>query len=455
MQNTIKLPFTEDQKTSFKKIINGISQQKELFLLKGYAGCGKTYLTVHLVNYLSKHFKICYTAYTHCAVETAKLEFPFDSCENPENIDFKSVHSLLGLKEVVRKHGVVTYGNFGYYDATPICAYDIIIIDECSMIPDILLTHREYRGLIDHLNDKSVKHMLFVGDDAQLPPPKKIHSPVFNLKFEVLCTLDTIVRQSADNPIIKFSMNIRKNLQNPLNFVNKVHTLTDEKMGVRWLNKNRLAVVASKLFMQGTAFDKNANFAKVIAWRNVTVNFMNDVIRKMRFETEQKYVVGDFVICNKTYEYTDEWNYKYQIKNSTEMVVTDVHPIHHFIVGIDFKFEGWILTLQDNDKNVYRCKVVDETKEEFILTRDHFLREANDKDDVDTWKKYHDFMNEFLWLSYNYAITTHKAQGRNYENVIVMFDDMKLNPRIEELNRLFYTGITRASKNLFLYTKTI
>ena len=62
-----------------------------------------------------------------------------------------------------------------------------------------------------------------------------------------------------------------------------------------------------------------------------------------------------------------------------------------------------------------------------------------------------EFVNSFAKFKYNHAITVHKSQGSTYKNTIINVKNIGLNSNLQEKERLFYTGITRASDLLIIY----
>jgi exodeoxyribonuclease-5 len=56
-------------------------------------------------------------------------------------------------------------------------------------------------------------------------------------------------------------------------------------------------------------------------------------------------------------------------------------------------------------------------------------------------------------LDYGYAITGHKSQGSTYEHVLVLENDIDLNPMIKEKNQIKYVALTRPSKTATVFTR--
>jgi hypothetical protein len=70
------------------------------------------------------------------------------------------------------------------------------------------------------------------------------------------------------------------------------------------------------------------------------------------------------------------------------------------------------------------------------------------------WVNHYNMKKWSSSVSYNYAISAHKSQGSTYNNALLMEDDMDLNGKIVERNRIKYTSYTRASEKLFIF-KTV
>jgi hypothetical protein len=69
---------------------------------------------------------------------------------------------------------------------------------------------------------------------------------------------------------------------------------------------------------------------------------------------------------------------------------------------------------------------------------------------LEGWKAYYRMKELFAEVKYNYAITSHKAQGSSYENAMMIEWDMYDNPRVEERNRIRYVAASRARKYQFI-----
>jgi superfamily I DNA/RNA helicase len=75
----------------------------------------------------------------------------------------------------------------------------------------------------------------------------------------------------------------------------------------------------------------------------------------------------------------------------------------------------------------------------------------NCKEKLLSFEKRNAFIDIFAKIKYNHALTVHKSQGSTYKTVALNVKDISFNPNEKEKQRLFYTGITRASDLLILY----
>jgi superfamily I DNA/RNA helicase len=79
------------------------------------------------------------------------------------------------------------------------------------------------------------------------------------------------------------------------------------------------------------------------------------------------------------------------------------------------------------------------------------IMNKNCKQNLLTFEQRNSFLNIFASFKYNHALTIHKSQGSTYETTVLNVKDISFNQNEKEKQRLFYTGITRASDLLILY----
>jgi hypothetical protein len=209
--NEGNIEFTKDQTLGIMNICYFLyNQEMKTYGLYGYAGTGKTTIITKLIHYfVVKNYlnSVVFVAPTNKAVNIMKSKFKSDIVEliklkvgtytldnitlNSQlekleekglKIHFMTIHKLLNYKNDFNVEGdrIFIKGN-----KSLISNYDLVIIDECSMISMQMTTHifEEIRGYIrlSGKDDivKKVPKVLFVGDPAQLPPVNEKVSIIF------------------------------------------------------------------------------------------------------------------------------------------------------------------------------------------------------------------------------------------------------------------------------------
>lgn len=207
-KNTIK--FTSDQRKAIKEILTFLPNfKKRAYLLLGYSGTGKTTTIVEILSWLiTKKFlkTVAFSAPTNQALEVLKskfrpyikqiyqtyfksdldFHFNFDDAldklyEVGVRIDFITVHKLLKFEMEYELNGVNFVKN---KEGSLVSNYEVVIIDEISMVPIMLAEHifNELRSSVqkDSDNYKKIPKVIFLGDDAQLSPVGEDSSIIFS-----------------------------------------------------------------------------------------------------------------------------------------------------------------------------------------------------------------------------------------------------------------------------------
>jgi DNA replication protein DnaC len=474
--------LNDGQLKAFLEIVDFFrNPQEDAVVLKGYAGTGKTFLVKRVIEYITTSYsnrKIAITAPTNKAVHVLSRNSPFadnsaifEEYNQPKSkIVFSTIHKLLGLKEEITNTGEQ---NFVAGKKTDLDQYMYLIIDEVSMLNDDLFDQ------VMKFSDKI--RIILMGDPAQIPPINKEHCSPFrevcpyNLrKLE----LTEIMRQKTGNPIVDASMTLRSNLheQLPLGSPENLTKLDAEGNGIKRIHaKDERPMVRQTIdkYFNDPKAKSNGEFIKIIAWRNKSVEYLNDVVRQCLYGEDKKvWNVGDKIVANKPLFRRDKsnWNgYQYIIKGHTsdEFVIKKIEKVYRefsegFKTSPTINFEGnyWKLTVSpekyaseemtgpENDKVIYvlHNDSIDEFNE-ILIELNGIAKNSYNKD---SWVMYFNMLKWSDNVMHNYAITAHKAQGSTYENVILIEEDLDRNKKIVERNRIKYTAYTRAKNKLFI-----
>jgi len=452
-----------DQKKSFDELKDFIYDRNDdsIYVLKGWAGTGKTYCVSFLVRYVldviypnKNWYKIAVTGPTNKSVRVIKKT---TGIKNPR-VTFQTIHKLLGLTERITSDGQQEFVNQGDFEPQ-IKKTKLLIIDEVSMLNDDL-----FHEILRYRSDIKI---ICMGDPAQIPPVGKPDCIPFMdelLEMYGIKTLElkTIMRQKGDNPIIDTSVLIRTDLGNPYIETGVESNLNDRGEGIEFLNLNSSSIRESfndilSSYFNSEEFKEDPEYSKIIAWRNKTVEKMNQLVRKVIYGDESigsKILLGEKLIANNPiiemgqilFNTNDEFTVdKFEIKTEKVRVADEEGGLKYYETGVTF--------LNDEDKKItYFIDILHEDSESYFFVLANKLKKIaiEKKGKEKSWIKYYDFIRRFADVSYAYSITAHKSQGSTYTTAFVLEDDIDVNPNVVERNRIKYTAYTRSSKKLYV-----
>jgi hypothetical protein len=464
--------LNSDQRHAFEELRDFIADPNDdgIYVLKGWAGTGKTYCISVLVKYAlevmhNDHawYKIAVTGPTNKSVRVIKKT---SGLVNPR-VFFQTIHSLLGLTEKITTEGEQIFTNDTQM-RPQISQMKLLIIDEVSMLNDEL-----FKEVIKYRHKLKI---ICMGDPAQIPPVGKPDCIPFRDELADTYRIKTIqlrkiMRQKEGNAIIDSSVAIRNNLLKSGNHVETVTLLNDGGEGIEFLNLNsmelrqRFSAILESYF-KTDIFNQDSEYAKIIAWRNVTVSKMNSIIRRVIYgdtSLESKILIGEKLIAN-TPIVDRQGNIIFT--TNEEFTVKDF-AINDEIVDITNKFDNAGGPLEVTIKYYYaKVSYIDDDGDECtkminILHEDSEsefkkvslvlkTRAIQARGKFRTWIDYFGFIRRYADANYSYSITCHKSQGSTYNTVFVMEDDLDVNRNIEERNRIKYTAYTRASKKVYI-----
>ena len=391
--------LTRKQEEGLKIAVERHRAHEKYTVIAGYAGTGKSTLVKFIIEALDvDHGKVCYATFTGKAAQVLAKK---------GNKNAMTLHKLL-FDSIPRKGG----GFMRIPKKT--LDYTVVVVDEISMAP---------KSIIDKLFQHNV-YVICLGDPFQLPPIDKEEDN--HLLDHPHIFLDEIMRQAEESEIIRLTMGIRD--QKPLNFAkgNEVQILPYSELCDGMLNWADQVLVAT----------------------NLQRHNMNDFMRQMRgFGPDP--CDGDKVICLRNY--WDSWNYD----NGDPLVNGTIGTIHNprkDIIRVPYYAynKGVIHTLQADfttDVDEHFGEVSMDPK---IMLGGESELEWRDKYRLGQLKnRIGDVIpKEF---TYGYAITCHKAQGSEWDKVLVIEEKFPFQ-KIDHA-RWLYTAATRAAEKLVIITK--
>jgi ATP-dependent exoDNAse (exonuclease V) alpha subunit len=329
---------------------------------------------------------------------------------------YRTIYSILGLK-------MMADGAFKELTDTgkdKVSNYDLIVIDEGSMVSTQLLDYLESKIA---LSDTKV---VIIGDKEQLPPVGEAVSPIWK-HYKIDYELTEVMRHQ--NSILDFVQHVRKN-PSP-KFVS---------------TGAQVEIETDTGFMEQIEIDaKSGKFhsgeTKAIAWRNITVDFLNQFVRE-QFRgnvSTDKFVVGDRVIFRSPVmmgEVTLAAVDQEGVVNKVTITTHNEYPmLKVWRIGV---------TLDDDGTQVTANIIHDSAVSAMNLMLN----------DLSTNKKWFQFwkLKEALHdVTHAYALTAHRSQGSTFPSVFVEAGDINLNKNTVERVKCLYVACSRASKRLVVF----
>lgn len=395
------------------------------FVLKGYAGTGKTFTVKELV----RRFKgrIVFTAPTNKATKVlrATLKSPQYSPE------CRTIYSLLGLR--MEANGELKELK-APEDPIDLSQFRLVVVDEGSMLNKQVLGHiQECLQAFKHLR------VLFMGDAAQLPPVGEVESPIWS--FPQVATLSKVMRH--DNQILTLATAIRKIVDHPAPSL-RIESDNSDGQGVYKLSK---AMFMGAIGQQAESGALTSGQAKVISWRNVKVDEYNKLARTHIFGFEESrrslWLPNDrLIFTSPVKDFNDEIVATTDDEGLVERVVEEYHPIHGSV-------KCYRITVQiDQGPLVVAYAVHPAGQHEYSRIVDELATTARTV--PRKWKDFWLFKESFHDCRHAYAITAHRSQGSTYATALVDYQDILLNRNRKEAFRCLYVACTRPSTSLML-----
>lgn len=452
---TKKFPFspTQGQVALFDLLEYFILEEekyRQVFLLKGYAGTGKTTVISTLVEIVKKFgYKYVLLAPTGRAAKVMSNYSKKKANTIHKKIYWQTADAYSG--------GLVFERQKNYHTKT------IFIVDEASMISDeadFIGSNGLLSDLIDYVFEDESNKLMLVGDAAQLPPVGRAISPALDaayLKdaFDVSVLekeLVDVMRQDEQSGILANATLLRNALLTDSNEIklntkafSDIYRMTGDKLedGLRY------------------AYEKYGTENTIIICRsNKAATQYNQYIRRTIHFTENEIDVGDFLmVVRNNYLILDEDAPAGFLANGD---FVEIMKVINYEERHGFRYANLELRLLDYpEQAVFEAKIIldtlhsaspslstEESKKlyESVLGDYMYIRSKKDRNEV---VKRDPYLNA-LQVKFAYALTCHKSQGGQWSAVFVDQGYLTQETLNTDFLRWLYTAITRASNELFL-----
>lgn len=454
--------LTEKQQIAYETLSPWLRDSGNLLArLKGFAGTGKTFLIKYLIDdarkitvrkfdpeineMVTQPFNICVTAPTH---QAKKVIQKVTGCHG------KTIQSLLGLAPNTDIENFdINNPAFDVKNNPSMPKYDLVVIDEGSMIPT---------GLKDLIIDTAYKHgvkVLFVYDPAQLAPIGENSIPLEDDPRIVISeVLTEVIRTDKSNPILDTFTSIRNNLTSSKDVFSHSNRISADKTcgEIYFKNSDDFNIRVVKRFW--TLFKEgNVTSDKVLAWTNKAVSSWNILIRNsirnaldlntrmsnyffdgeplVSFSTIDKTIITnseEYKLSNPEFV-TKVW--EYFERDEKGKVINPTEPKR-----IEVEYIQGILSIFDGGAEKMMVSFVVPTPENYKKFMKAFYWYHSIGVIDRKWKSYFEWKDQNMLLKdlrtskgrlvckkdfdYSYAVTVHKSQGSTYTNVYVDEQDI-------------------------------
>lgn len=455
------IKYTDEQLAIAKDVENFLSRpiikmEDLAYTIKGYAGTGKSTLAKHIVDKLLKSKKrVGLSAPTH----TAK-----NNISDKVGLPAETLQKMLGLKPNADMESYSpNVKDFKPVSDPLLNLYDILIIDECSMINQhlfnfLLVSAEEHRTRI-----------IFMGDPFQLPPisdgKTETISKTFHLPHQG--TLDTILRQSHENPntelIATIIEDLKKGTSVAFNRLLQRENVVNDLGGILFHDAKEFYKTAIDVFKEADSERDN----RFITFTNVSVTGINNYINKNI--NGKPFTVGQYLFGYKTIVRDVNEVSLHADNTGGFLTLKDVYITNSALYKIkdfkeeDVKFRGISVP----------CYVVytEQSSTPFLIPKKDTIKDYAEEvnnlveygNKTRKWSQMYEFRDMFLLnfsipdnnyhnrdlvsksIDYAYAITTHKSQGATFKNSFINLPAYVGIRDIEFRNKLLYVAVTRTS----------
>lgn len=447
-----ELPFEPtEQQSILLEALGGFlmsTDPEKIFLLRGYAGTGKTSVVSALVRAMNAlQQKTMLLAPTGRAAKVIAGYSGFPAF---------TIH-----KKIYRQKSMA---EFRFQLSDNLFQHTLFIVDEASMISNTggdteFGSGRLLDDLIEFVYSGEGCSLLLLGDTAQLPPVMQPHSPAlekdklagYGLKVHEF-TLTHVVRQALESGILHNATHLREMLIEDKTAIFP-HFDTEGFTDIRYLNGMDLIDEIQRAY-NGVGVEDTI----VVTRSNKRANMYNNGIRNRVLMKEDELTNGDLLMVTKNNYF---WNKPYKeidfiangdilevmrVKKSREMYGFRFVDLTLRSLDYDWEIDAFVwLDLLQSDSPAHANQLHQELFQ--VIAEDY--PEITQRRML-VKKIYENEYFNALQVKFAYAVTCHKAQGGQWKKVFIdpgQVSDEQMN---SDFYRWMYTALTRASENVFL-----
>lgn len=487
---TLHEAFTEtlsdDQSACLDHLQSFLSNREQrVFLLKGYAGTGKTFLAKGVTEFLAAQGR----AFRLAAPTGRAAKVISEKTGRDARTAHSQIYDFGDLREYAAGDDELGSETFKFYAeiaSNQDQANTVYIVDEASLLSDAYSESEFFRSgtgyllhdLISYVgfdHGETDRKIIFVGDPAQLPPVGMSTSPALDADYlrqnfglnAVEYELKEVLRQKADSGVIRNVMPLRESLSTGsfsslgFTFDNDVRRLRPDDILPLYLD-SRVATGPTAPIIITRSNSEAADFNRAI--RNALFPGREFVVPGDRLIVTANAIVDGAYLANG--EFVDVVDVEAAVERRTvtlrqrneesgEIDVLDVtlvfRDIHLAVASVDRGESVFTTKILDDHLHFGRAGL-DAAQQRALyvdfLKRHPDLKKGYDRGRINQILRQDPYFNA-LRVRFGYAVTCHKAQGGEWEHVFVSCPSGQ-NPRAADYFRWLYTAMTRSSSKLYL-----
>ena len=445
---------TGEQEITIESFVNFLFSPKTdaIFLLKGYAGTGKTTLISALVKTLDQLKQKCVLL-----APTGRAAKVFSHYAG---------HPAYTIHRKIYRQRTFSNELDNFVMNANLHQHTLFIVDEASMIANEGLsggmfgTGRLLDDLIHYVYAGQGCRLMLIGDTAQLPPVGEEESPAlsasmlegYGLEVTEHC-LTQVVRQEQDSGILYNATSLRQYIAEE-EYFSLPRIKADGFPDIRIISGGELIDTINE------CYDKaGMDETMIICRSNKRANLYNKGIRNTILYREDELNTGDLLMVAKNnYYWGADCKEMDFIANGDIAVVRRVRRTHEMY---GFRFADVTLCFPDYNNLELDVKILLDTlhSDSPALTREEsdrlFQAVQEDYGDITVKRERMKKIKEDTWynalqVKYAYAVTCHKAQGGQWQRVFVDQGYMTEEMLTPDYYRWLYTAFTRATEVLYL-----
>lgn len=422
-----------------------------LFLLKGYAGTGKSSIIGALVKTMT-----LFDQKTILMAPTGRAAKVFSNYAD---------RSAFTIHKKIYRQRRFSGDSIGFVPVDNLYKDTLFIVDEASMIgnegvdSNVFGSGRLLDDLIHYVYAGENCRLLLIGDEAQLPPVMQDYSPALSIDVlkgygldVISITMTQTVRQAQESGILYNATQIRNTLlsgetdQFPL-------LKTDDFDDIFQITGEEL------IDEMNSTFDKyGIENTIVISRSNKRANIYNEGIRNRILYREEEISSGDILMVTKNnYFWTEKIDQIDFLANGELIEVVRVRGTQELY---GFRFCDILARHPDYEIEIELKLLLDTLHSETASLSNQknvelFYNILEDYNDISTkvgkmQKMKADPYYNAVQIKYGYAVTCHKAQGGEWQNVFLDVGYLTEEHLGESFYRWLYTAITRCKQKLYL-----